>query len=70
LGVQALFENAATEVVRSSDRSDDVLPVKVEDLSSKFKFFETYEKQLEEAKKTKKEFRITPPRDPVNTQIL
>jgi hypothetical protein len=60
---QTLFERG--EVVRSSDQAEDVLPsVKTEDLSSKFKFFETYEKQLEEAKSKRKEsFRITPPRE-------
>ncbi|XP_014225429.1 uncharacterized protein LOC106651448 isoform X1 [Trichogramma pretiosum] len=46
------------DVVRSSDQTEEV-KVETSDISNKFKFFETYR----EPEKTRKQFRITPPRD-------
>ncbi|XP_063704343.1 LIM domain and actin-binding protein 1 isoform X2 [Culicoides brevitarsis] len=57
------FEQQMTsscEVVKSGEKVEDVV-IATEDVSSKFKFFETY--KPEETKK--KEFRITPPREGV-----
>nr|XP_024218657.1 eukaryotic translation initiation factor 5B isoform X15 [Halyomorpha halys] len=47
------------DVVRSSDKVEDVVVVETADLSTRFKFFETYK----EPEKQKKAFRITPPRE-------
>lgn len=46
------------EIVKSSDVVNDVV-IETADLSSRFKFFETYK----EPEKQKKAFRITPPRE-------
>lgn len=51
---------SSCEVVKSGEKIEDV-HMTTEDVSTKFKFFETY--KPEESKK--KEFRITPPRDGV-----
>lgn len=51
---------SSCEVVKSGEKIEDV-HMTTEDVSTKFKFFETY--KPDEAKK--KEFRITPPRDGV-----
>ncbi|CAH1391692.1 unnamed protein product [Nezara viridula] len=47
------------DVVRSSDKVEDVMAVETADLSTRFKFFETYK----EPEKQKRAFRITPPRE-------
>lgn len=49
---------ASSEVVKASDKVEDV-QVETADISSKFKFFETYK----EPEKQKRTFRITPPRE-------
>lgn len=46
------------EVVKSSEQVDDVT-VRTADIQERFKFFETYK----EPEKSRKQFRITPPRD-------
>ena len=45
-------------VIKSGESIDDIR-IQTEDISNKFKFFETYQEPV----KPKKEFRITPPRD-------
>ncbi|CAL8108701.1 unnamed protein product [Orchesella dallaii] len=65
----AQFQNVPTspvDVVRCMDKMDEPLKVNTEELSSKFKFFETYEDELEKKhKENKRETlkRITPPRE-------
>uniref|UniRef100_A0A336L4I9 CSON003740 protein n=2 Tax=Culicoides sonorensis TaxID=179676 RepID=A0A336L4I9_CULSO len=57
------FEQQMTsscEVIKSGEKIEDV-HIATEEVSSKFKFFETYKPE----EKKKKEFRITPPRDGV-----
>lgn len=54
------------DIVRSSDKKDEPLVVNTAELSSKFKFFETYEDEMvRKAKETKRDVlkRITPPRE-------
>ena len=46
------------DVVRSCDQTEEI-QVETSDISNKFRFFETYR----EPEKTRKQFRITPPRD-------
>lgn len=46
------------DVVKSSEQVDDVA-VRTADIQERFKFFETYK----EPEKTRKQFRITPPRE-------
>lgn len=46
------------DVVRSTDTTEEI-QVDSSEISNKFKFFETYR----EPEKTRKQFRITPPRD-------
>lgn len=53
-----LNHQISSEVVKASDKVEDV-QVETADISSRFKFFETY-KAPEKQKKT---FRITPPRE-------
>uniref|UniRef100_A0A0A9YKB1 Uncharacterized protein n=2 Tax=Lygus hesperus TaxID=30085 RepID=A0A0A9YKB1_LYGHE len=53
-----LSRQASADIVRSSDKVEDVT-VETADLSSKFKFFETYKP----AEKERRAFRITPPRE-------
>ncbi|BET02778.1 LIM domain [Nesidiocoris tenuis] len=53
-----LSRQTSADIVRSSDKVEDVV-VETADLSSKFKFFETYKPTEKERKK----FRITPPRE-------
>lgn len=48
----------AEEVVKSSEQVDEVT-VRTADIQERFKFFETYK----EPEKSRKEFRITPPRE-------
>ncbi|XP_049781625.1 glutamic acid-rich protein isoform X1 [Schistocerca cancellata] len=56
---EALFtQQVSKDIVRASDTVEDV-KVETSDVSSKFKFFETYK----EPEKQKKPFRITPPRE-------
>lgn len=52
--------NSVDSIVKHDEKIDDI-QIKTSDISSKFKFFETY-KPVENEKKT---FRITPPRDGV-----
>lgn len=57
---------SAADIVRSSDKKEDGFTVNTEELSSKFKFFETYEDEMaRKAKEEKREIfkRITPPRE-------
>lgn len=56
--VQVLTNQSSSEVVKASDKIEDV-QVETADISSKFKFFETYKAP----EKQKKAFRITPPRE-------
>ncbi|CAG2053187.1 unnamed protein product, partial [Timema podura] len=53
-----LSRQASEDVVRASDTIEDV-QVETDEVSSKFKFFETFKPQ----EKQKKQFRITPPRE-------
>lgn len=55
-----VFNGNGENVVKSEDKVDDV-KIKTAEISSKFKFFETYKPSEQE----KKQFRITPPRDGV-----
>ena len=60
LFLNQVFTNrqVSSEVVKASDKVEDV-QVETADISSKFKFFETYK----EPEKQKRAFRITPPRE-------
>nr|CAD7459979.1 unnamed protein product [Timema tahoe] len=53
-----LSRQASEDVVRASDTIEDV-QVETDEVSTKFKFFETFKPQ----EKQKKQFRITPPRE-------
>ncbi|XP_034254673.1 uncharacterized protein LOC117653241 isoform X12 [Thrips palmi] len=55
---EVLTNQSSSEVVKASDKIEDV-QVETADISSKFKFFETYKAP----EKQKKAFRITPPRE-------
>lgn len=60
-----LTPGTPADIVRSSDKKDDKIEVNTAELSNKFKFFETFEDELERKKsEQKKEVfkRITPPR--------
>ncbi|RZC39291.1 uncharacterized protein BDFB_009590, partial [Asbolus verrucosus] len=54
-----LMKSTMEEVVKSSADVVDEVPVRTADIQQRFKFFETYK----EPEKTKKAFRITPPRE-------
>nr|CAI5844406.1 unnamed protein product [Callosobruchus analis] len=55
-----LAKTATEDTVKSSEIADEVIEMKTADIQQRFKFFETYR----EPEKEKKQFRITPPRDP------
>ncbi|KAK3921252.1 LIM domain-containing protein 2 [Frankliniella fusca] len=55
---EVLTNQVSSEVVKASDKLEDV-QVETADISSKFKFFETYKAP----EKQRKAFRITPPRE-------
>ena len=56
-----------TDIVRATDKvDDDYRPIQTEELCNRFKFFESYKEQEDEARRSrKKTFRFTPPRDGV-----
>lgn len=56
---------ASEDTVKSSE-VEDVMEVKTADIQQRFKFFETYK----EPEKTRKQFRITPPRDPSQVKVV
>lgn len=53
-----MSRQVSDDVVRSTDTTEDV-QVDNSEITNKFKFFERYR----EPEKTRKQFRITPPRD-------
>lgn len=53
------------DVVRSSEIAEEVIDVKTADIQQRFKFFETYK----EPEKERRQFRITPPRDPTQVKV-
>nr|CAH7756202.1 unnamed protein product [Callosobruchus chinensis] len=55
-----LAKTATEDTVKSSEIADEVIEMKTADIQQRFKFFETYK----EPEKEKRQFRITPPRDP------
>ncbi|XP_018571204.1 xin actin-binding repeat-containing protein 2 isoform X8 [Anoplophora glabripennis] len=55
-----LAKTSSEDTVKSSEVMEDVVEVKTADIQERFKFFETYK----EPEKQRKQFRITPPRDP------
>lgn len=46
------------DVIRAADKLEDV-KIETSDIHDRFQFFETYKPQV-----TRKEFRVTPPREP------
>ncbi|XP_050503097.1 uncharacterized protein LOC114338004 isoform X8 [Diabrotica virgifera virgifera] len=56
---EAYSKSVSEDVVKSSE-IEEVIEVKTADIQERFKFFETYR----EPEKERKQFRITPPRDP------
>ncbi|KAJ8910428.1 hypothetical protein NQ315_012570 [Exocentrus adspersus] len=55
-----LAKSSTEDTIKSSEVMEDVVEVKTADIQQRFKFFETYK----EPEKQRKQFRITPPRDP------
>lgn len=63
---QAYLEKTSKEdTVKSTELIEDV-EVKTADITERFKFFESYR----EPEKQKKQFRITPPRDPSQVKVV
>ncbi|XP_057671089.1 enolase-phosphatase E1 isoform X17 [Diorhabda carinulata] len=56
---EAYKKSVSEDIVRSSE-VEETIEVKTADIQQRFKFFETYK----EPEKQRKQFRITPPRDP------
>ncbi|KAJ8969569.1 hypothetical protein NQ314_001690, partial [Rhamnusium bicolor] len=59
-----LAKASSEDTIKSSEVMEDVVEVKTADIQQRFKFFETYK----EPEKQRKQFRITPPRDPSQTE--
>lgn len=60
-----MAKRSSEDTVRSSEVIEDVVGVQTADIQQRFKFFETYKEQ----EKEKKQFRITPPRDPSQVKV-
>lgn len=60
-----MAKTASEDTVKSSEVMEDVVEVKTADIQQRFKFFETYK----EPEKQRKQFRITPPRDPSQVKV-
>lgn len=60
-----MAKTASEDTVKSSEVVEDVIEVKTADIQQRFKFFETYK----EPEKERKQFRITPPRDPSQVKV-
>lgn len=60
-----MTKTASEDTVKSSEVMEDIVEVKTADIQQRFKFFETYK----EPEKQRKQFRITPPRDPSQVKV-
>lgn len=60
-----MAKTSSEDTVKSSEINEEIIEVKTADIQQRFKFFETYK----EPEKQRKQFRITPPRDPSQVKV-
>lgn len=60
-----MAKTTSEDTVKSSEVIEDILEIATADIQQRFQFFETYK----EPEKERKQFRITPPRDPSQVKV-